>query len=316
MSRIAKNYTNKNIISSFSGLPIVLNANKHTSAKKIKAELQKIPSWNLFRPVRNKYKTRNYRVFFPNFQYSIDLADFGNLSRFNNGYRYCLVCIDVFTRFVSIEITKKKDGKTIAEAFESILRRTSQAPCIVISDKGTEFISKEFKKVMEKYGIIELIHVHSMKKAAHAERFIATMRVRLARMQYQMKTKNFTKLLPIIVKNYNSQANSTTKFAPREINSKNQDIVWRNIFTNVIKQKKKPLKFAVGDHVAISRERLLFEKSSSFQKYTSEEFVIRKAVQAIPTNYYFLKDLNNEDIVGTFYDSELTKLNYNSNGKR
>ncbi len=98
MSRLKKNYTNSSAITSFSGLPIVLNANKHTTAAAVRNELQKIPTWNLFRPIRNKYTMRKYRVFFVGYQLSVDLADFSSLSEYNRGFKHCLGAIDVFSK--------------------------------------------------------------------------------------------------------------------------------------------------------------------------------------------------------------------------
>ena len=87
MSKIKKNYTNRHVVSSFSGIKPILDSNKHLSAADVNKELQKIPTWNLFKPVRSKYATRKYRVFLPNYLMSLDLADFGNMSSQNKGYR-------------------------------------------------------------------------------------------------------------------------------------------------------------------------------------------------------------------------------------
>jgi hypothetical protein len=129
-------------------------------------------------------------------------------------------------------------------------------------------------------------------------------------MQYHYKTQDFLKLIPAIVKNYNSQKNSVTQIAPKDVNKTNQDIVWRNTFGKIIGLPKKKIKFPVGTQVLISRERLLFEKRTSNTRYSPEVFIVRKAVQDRPANYYFLSDLHNEELIGTFYEPELTKVDY------
>ena len=100
MSRIKKNYLNKHVISSFSGLPAVIKQNKNTSPVTITNELEKLPEWTLFRPVRNKYPTRKYRVFFPLQLWSLDLMDVQKDSKFNEGVRYVLLCVDSFSKYI------------------------------------------------------------------------------------------------------------------------------------------------------------------------------------------------------------------------
>ena len=41
-----------------------------------------------------------------------DLADFQNISKYNNGYNYILICIDVFSKFLMVEKLKNKNANT------------------------------------------------------------------------------------------------------------------------------------------------------------------------------------------------------------
>lgn len=63
-------------------------------------------------------------------------------------------------------------------------------------------------------------------------------------------------------------------------------------------KKPKPLQFKVGDFVRISKYKLLFEKKSASQNYTNEIFRVVKAIRSVPTNYFYLEDLNKETILG------------------
>ena len=53
--------------------------------------------------------------------YQIDLADLFNLSSYNDGYRYLLNCIDVFSKRAWSSLLKSKTGREVTEAFELIL---------------------------------------------------------------------------------------------------------------------------------------------------------------------------------------------------
>jgi len=66
--------------------------------------------------------------------YQIDLADVSNLSPFNDGMRYLLTCIDVFSKRAWATPIKTKSAYSVADAFEKIL---SEGTCnMVQSDKA------------------------------------------------------------------------------------------------------------------------------------------------------------------------------------
>ncbi|CAF0902186.1 unnamed protein product [Brachionus calyciflorus] len=64
-------------------------------------------------------------------------------------------------------------------------------------------------------------------------------------------------------------------------------------------------KFLVGDRVRISKDKGIFSKGYT-PNWTIEMFVIEKILlQNLPL--YIIKDLNNEEIEGKFYEQELKK---------
>jgi len=50
-----------------------------------------------------------------------DLVDVQSLSKHNDGHRYILTVIDVFSKFLHIVPLKSKIGKAVREAFETVL---------------------------------------------------------------------------------------------------------------------------------------------------------------------------------------------------
>ena len=64
-------------------------------------------------------------------------------------------------------------------------------------------------------------------------------------------------------------------------------------------------KFYVGDKVRISKKKRTFEKGYT-PNWTEELFVIDKQLDTSPVTYK-LKDLNGENIEGSFYEPELQK---------
>ena len=64
-------------------------------------------------------------------------------------------------------------------------------------------------------------------------------------------------------------------------------------------------KFKVGDHVRISKYENIFTKSYT-PNWSEEVFVIKEIKNAVPWTYV-INDLNDEEIIGTFYEKELQK---------
>ena len=70
--------------------------------------------------------------------------------------------------------------------------------------------------------------------------------------------------------------------------------------------KRNP-KFKVGDHVRISKYKNIFAKGYA-PNWSEEIFVIKKVKNTVPWTYV-INDLNNEEIIGSFYEKELQKTN-------
>ena len=66
-------------------------------------------------------------------------------------------------------------------------------------------------------------------------------------------------------------------------------------------------KFKVGDHNRISKHKNVFAKGYT-PNWSEEVFVVSKVKNTVPWTYV-INDLNDEEIIGTFYGKELQKTN-------
>ena len=74
-----------------------------------------------------------------------------------------------------------------------------------------------------------------------------------------------------------------------------------------LRSNDKDPKFKVGDHVRISKYKNIFAKG--YMPNRSEEvFVTKKVKNTVPWTYV-INDLNGAEIIGTFYEKELKKIN-------
>ena len=70
-------------------------------------------------------------------------------SKDNNGIKYMLTVIDIFSKFVWIVPLKRKTGLEVANAFSMILKERRSSNMWV--DKGRKFCNKDVQKLVELY---------------------------------------------------------------------------------------------------------------------------------------------------------------------
>ena len=68
---------------------------------------------------------------------------------------------------------------------------------------------------------------------------------------------------------------------------------------------RKPFKFAIKDHVRISRDKGVFAKGY-VESWSEEHFVIESRLHRTP-NVYVLRDLSGETLQGVFYEEQLQR---------
>ena len=66
---------------------------------------------------KGKYPCRNTIVGDVEHQWQVDLTDMSANSEYNEGYRYILMVIDIFSRYGFTEPLKTKERKEVSEAF-------------------------------------------------------------------------------------------------------------------------------------------------------------------------------------------------------
>ncbi|KAL9970252.1 hypothetical protein ACROYT_G022594 [Oculina patagonica] len=143
-------------------------------------------------------------------------------------------------------------------------------------------------------------------KAVVIERFNRTLKNKMYKQFTIQGNTQYLEMLPILVKEYNNTKHSSIKMTPTEASKeKNQGIVYLNLYGDMEPLSAKP-KFKVGDKVRISKyKRIVFDKGYT-PNWSEEMFVITKIQHTNPITYK-IKDLNDEEIKGSFYEPELLK---------
>jgi hypothetical protein len=94
------------------------------SRMEIKKWLMKQDTYTLHKPMRRNFKRNRVIVGGIDQQWQMDLADMQSMQKFNDGYRYLLVCIDVFSKYAWVVPLKNKTGPSLVEAFKVFWTQT------------------------------------------------------------------------------------------------------------------------------------------------------------------------------------------------
>ena len=142
---------------SFGGVDSIYRAVKNEgkyqiSRNKIRLWLQKKDTYTLHKPVRYRFRRDRLIVGAMDDEWEADLVIMDSLSQQNNGYKYVLTVIDVLSKYAWVEAIKAKTGNNLVKAFEKIIKK-GRKPKMFHTDKGTEFINRQFQTFLKKHGI-------------------------------------------------------------------------------------------------------------------------------------------------------------------
>jgi len=160
-------------------------------------------------------------------QWAADLIEVINISKYNQGYRYLLTVVDVFSKYAWVQPLKSKTGKTVTEAMSKILKG-GRAPVNLQTDDGKEFYNKTFQALMKQKGI----HHFSTRgdtKASVVEQFNRTLKERLYRYFTVKNTLTFVPVLQDLVRGYNRSYHRSIKRAPDQVTLANSEDVWETV---------------------------------------------------------------------------------------
>jgi len=260
----------------------------------------------LYQPAITKFPRRKTLARTLDLNHQVDLLDISPFSKENSDYKFILTSVDVLSRFAQAQPLKNKTADEIIRGLELMFEE--RKPARLSFDRGKEFINKKATEFLKDW------HVYSFPlnppmKASMVERFHRTLWQLINRYMVTHSTYSFVPVLQQLIDNYNSKIHSTIKMAPKDVTRENQEKVYQTVLhntknTSVFEPIKRP-KFKYGDYVRIQKNRGVFDKESKGY-WNREIFKISRVLLTNPITYH-ITDLLDEEISGSFYESDLQK---------
>ena len=251
----------------------------------------------LHKPIIKKFDKRKVYSQFKDNIWGVDLADMQSLSRKNKVIKYLLYAIDLYSKYAFVIPLKDKKGISIVNAFNKIIKQSNRKPNKIWVDHGGEFYNKVFENWLSDNDI-NMYSTYNEGKSVAAERFIRTLKNKLYKHMTATDKNVYYDVLDDAINKYNNTKHSTIKMKPIDVGDNDKRVY-------IDEHNEKDSRFKVGDRVRISRYKNIFAKGYT-PNWSKEIFIVDKINDTVPYTYN-LKDLNDEEIIGSFYDKELQK---------
>lgn len=123
--------------------------------------------------------------------------------------------VDHFSRFVFAFACKDNSSATLINCLDTIIKATGKKPSCVVTDQGTNYVSKQFRRYLDdksiKWKVSSSYHPQTN---GMVEKMNHTLIVRLRIKCYNRKNLKWSSLLPDVVSELNATPHEVTKFSP------------------------------------------------------------------------------------------------------
>jgi hypothetical protein len=276
-------------------------------------ELSRAKTLRVLKPWERRYSYRRYRSFAPRDIITGDIAFLDNLDLkvANNGKHILLLLMDVFSRFISLQLQANAKAETTLKSFQIAIKNDFYAnPDLTpntmnreemalrgdavyrkfLSDKGSEFKAGFLSTLKIHYRIDSYsTNLGRFPKVAIVERAVRTIKALFFRFTLKYRTLKVDNIIQLIQRQYNFRPHGGLYgFSPFQVHfdpSASARVLLKNeiVFTKHQKIAKsifeaKPYfqKLKVGDRVFLRAAPNPFEKEAGLirQAYSSESYTI------------------------------------------
>lgn len=242
----------------------------------------------------------------------MDLIDVANLSRTNNGTKFLLTAIDMFSKFLVCIPMKNKTGASTKVAVENVLAQLGDKPKKIMTDSGMEFLNAQVQTLLDDEGVGHFTPGSDM-KCVGVERVNKTLQRKIYQHMTEHGTDQYLGVLQDLVTLYNNSTHSSIGLTPLQAEDPANHLRVRDKlnehYSDIVAKRKKP-KFKVGDTVRVAKLKSKFHRSYKEQQ-NEELFEITRVNIKMPIPLFYLKSLEElDDIKGGFYANELTLVNF------
>lgn len=259
----------------------------------VKQWLQQQLTYTLHYPARRNFLRNRVIASSPGELGQADLVDMQMYADHNDGYKFLLTFIDVFSKVAFAVPLKSRSADSVKHGFESIFDQ--YRPYMIQTDRGTEFTNAVIKQFMKRSGINHYFAYNQDVKCSVVERFNRTLKSRMFKYFTANGTRRWVDVVESLIQAYNNSYHRSIKMKPNEVTGDTTARVFQNLYgfaseRQVLEQNpREPTKFNVGDHVRIKYHVEPMEKAY-YPNYGDVVYQVSAVVRRYPKPVYQVKD--------------------------
>ena len=282
---------------------------RNISQNKIRKYLSNQHAYSLHKPARRRFRRNKTVVGKIDQQWQADLADMQGIASANDGFKYLLTVIDIFSKYAWVIPLKDKSGGKVLVGFQKLLEISHpRKPLKLQTDAGKEFLNIQLQTFLKRLRIHHFV-APSDTKASVVERFNRTLKTRIWTYFTAHQTHRYIDVLNDIVDAYNHSKHRTIGMRPCDVKKKDEVTLFRRMFpkTKRVIRDEKPI--PRGTMVRVSKVKGNFDKGY-VPNWSEEHFLVESSKQS-PRTVYKLKDKLGEEVTGAWYPEELQPIQKN-----
>ena len=259
--------------------------------------------------IEQKKQLKGYNSFVANeakFEYQIDLFFISSKDFPNETYIGGVLCIDIFSKFITIIPIKSKTIPDILDAIKQIINKVGKPKNVYTDNEGAWSRGTEINKYFKDENIN---HIITLSHPNVSERAIRTIKDEIYKRVKLPSDKNWSELLyPILLKYNFKSVHTSTKLTPNEADKKhNEFFVKLNLELNRIRKRKYP-DVDIDDNVKVykKKDKLDKEHISSWQ---GKIYKVEKIDKKFGQNYYYLEGYTQNGRIAPLLRHEILKIN-------
>ena len=258
--------------------------------------------------VEQKKQLKGYNSFVANeakFEYQIDLF-FISLKDFPNERNIGgVLCIDVFSKFITIIPIKAKTIAVILDAIKQIINKVGKPKNVYTDNEGAWSRGSEINKYFKDENIN---HIITLAHPNVSERAIRTIKDEIYKRVKLPSDKNWSDLLyPILLKYNFKSVHNSTNLKPSEADKKENEFYAKlNLELNRVRKRRYP-DVDVDDNVKIYKKKDKLDKEH-ISTWSSKIYKVNKIETKFNQKYYYSEGYTQNQRVAPLLRHEILKV--------
>ena len=284
------------------------------SLGKAKEILEHIEGYTLHREYKQPKHYNPYYVHNRREQVQADLIDVARISGANDGVKFILVLIDIFTKRLWTYPLLNKGARLMRATMERWLDSLDRPPQKLMTDRGLEFTNRPVQQLLRSRNV-EWQPANGTLKACIAERVNKTLQILMYKHLTEKETTRYIDVLPQLTETYNRRGHRTLQDMPLAEadlpeNEAHVQAIFHRRYQQAARRRRASLPFRVGELVRLKTQPKKISTSSRAyaEQFHGEYYRIVRINRTLPVALYYLRSLDTGELIeGGLYANELQR---------